>query len=99
MPASLTDSPPTTPPPSPLPARTPGGFTVSEHQERPAPIPHDSDLTRRTAQPRYGVDRAISAVAYLAGPEIASTAVVIGSGALLGRPIALPVDASLVAVY
>ena len=72
---------------------------MSEHQERPAPIPHDSDLTRRTDQPRYGVDRAISAVAYHAGPEIAFTAVVGGAGALLVHPIALPVVAALVAVY
>src|SRR5690606_15335310 len=99
MPASLTDSPLTTPPLSPLPARTPGGFTVSEHQDRPAPIPHDSDLTRRTDQPRYGVDRVISAVAYHAGPEIAFTTVVGGAGALLVHPIALPVVAALVAVY
>src|SRR5690606_35604845 len=99
MPASLTDSPPTTPPLSPLPARTPGGFTVSEHQDRPATIPHDSDLARRAEAPRCGVDRVISAVAYHAGPEIAFTTVVGGAGALLVHPAALPVVAALVAVY
>ena len=72
---------------------------MSEHQNRPAAIPFDSDLARRADAPRYGVDRAISAVAYHAGPEIAVTTVVGGVGALVIHPAALPVVAALVAAY
>lgn len=72
---------------------------MSEHQNRPAPLPFDSDLARRADAPRYGVDRLVSNVAYHAGPEIAVTTVVGGAGALLVHPAALPVVAALVAVY
>src|SRR5690606_38035118 len=99
MPASLTDSPLTTPPLSPLLARTPGGLAMSERQNRPAAIPHDSDLAGRAEHSRYGVDGVVSAVVDHAGPEIVVTTVVGGAGALLVHPIALPVVAALVAVY
>lgn len=66
---------------------------------RPAAIPFDSDLARRAEQPRYGVDRLVSNVAYHAGPEIAVTTVVGGVGALVIHPAALPVVAALTAVY
>ncbi len=76
---------------------------MSEHQNsnrsRPPAVPYDSDLARRAEAPRFGVDRAISAVAYHAGPEIAVTTVVGGAGALLVHPAALPVVAALAAVY
>ena len=72
---------------------------MPENRNRPPAIPHDSDLARRAEQPRYGVDREVSAVAYHAGPEIVVTTVVGGAGALLVHPIALPVVAALVAVY
>lgn len=73
---------------------------MSEHQNtRPPAVPFDSDLARRAEQPRFGVDRVVSTVAYHAGPEIAVTTVVGGGGALLVHPAALPVVAVLAAVH
>ena len=71
---------------------------MSEHQRPPA-IPFDSDLARRADAPRHLPERIASTVAYHAGPEIAVTTVVGGVGALVIHPVALPVVATLVAVY
>ncbi len=74
---------------------------MPEQQYRPRPpaIPFDSDLARRAEAPRYGADRLVSNLAYHAGPEITVTAVVGGAGAMVVHPAALPVVATLTALY
>lgn len=72
---------------------------MSERQNRPAAIPFDSELARRAEQPRYGVDRLVSNVAYHAGPEIAVTTVVGIPAWLLIDPVAGGAVISLIAAY
>lgn len=72
---------------------------MSDQLIRPPAIPFDSDLARRAEQPRYGVDRLVSNVAYYAGPEIAVTAAIGGVGAIVLHPLALPVVGALAAAH
>lgn len=72
---------------------------TNENTARPAAIPFDSELARRAEQPRYAVDRVISAVAYHAGPEMAAGAALGVPAWLLIDPAAAAAVGALIAAY